>query len=307
MESLVDFALKEKFARVKRLRSRLDEMKRLLDWRSFSSLFPVKETNRGPAYDVVLKIKCLFFLQAWYNISDEELEFQINDRFSSQEFLNFPKTIPDFTTIWRFKEYLQEADLTDKLWCELQRQINNKNLKVEEGSIQDARFVDAQPGKQSSDKINRGREAKTSRNKDATWTRKNGKNHFGYKLHTKIKRGNKIITELAVTTAKVHDSNIDPGNENDDVLYRDKAWTGVPTKAKGNGNMKRGTLNIREKLRNKRIAKKNAVAENTLMVQCNEALTQEQQKKTTIGRVFIQQLFVGIAYNLHRLRFLVNG
>lgn len=306
MKDLVDFALKEKFAKVKKLRSRLDEMKQLLDWGAFLSLFPEKETTRGrPAYDIILKLKCLF-LQGWYNISDEELEFQINDRFSFQEFLDYPKNIPDFTTIWRFKEYLQEANLIDKVWNELQRQINNKNIRVEKGSIQDARFVDAQPGKQSSDKINRGREAKTSRNKDGTWTKKYGKSHFGYKLHTKVKRGSKIITEIAVTTAKVHDSNIDLGNENDDVLYRDKAWTGVPTKAKGNGNMKRGNLNIKEKLRNKRIAKKRCSGEHpygTMQRSFNAGTT----KRTTIPRVFVQQLFVCMAYNLHRLRFLVNG
>jgi IS5 family transposase len=306
MKDLVDFALKEKFAKVKKLRSHLDEMKQLLDWNAFLSLFPKKETTRGrPAYDIILKLKCLF-LQGWYNISDEELEFQINDRFSFQEFLDFPKNIPDFTTIWRFKEYLQEADLTDKVWNELQRQISLHDIKVEEGSIQDARFVDAQSGKQSSDKINRRREAKTSRNKDGTWTKKYGKSHFGYKLHTKVKRGSKIITEIAVTTAKVHDSNIDLGNENDDVLYRDKAWTGVPTKAKGNGNMKRGKLNIKEKLRNKRIAKKRCSGEHpygTMQRSFNAGTT----KRTTIPRVFVQQLFVCMAYNLHRLRFLVNG
>jgi len=306
MEDLIDFALKEKFAKVKKLRSRLDEMKQLIDWQKFLSLFPDKETRRGrPAYDIVLKLKCLF-LQAWYNISDEELEFQINDRFSFQEFLDFPKNIPDFTTIWRFKEELAEGSLTDQIWNELKRQINTKNIEVKEGSIQDARFVDAQPGNQSSDKINRGKEAKTSRNKDGTWTKKYGKSHFGYKLHTKVKRGSKIITELAVTTAKVHDSNIDLGNENDDVLYRDKAWTGTPTKAKGNGSMKRGKLTIKEKLRNKRISKKRCQGEHpygTMQRSFNAGTT----KRTTTFRVFIQQFFVCAAYNLHRLRFLVNG
>ena len=306
MDDLIDFALKEKFAKVKKLRSRLSEMDVLLDWNAFSSLFPDKETNRGrPAYDVVLKLKCLF-LQSWYNISDEELEFQINDRFSFQEFLGFPKNIPDHSTIWRFKEYLAEIDLSDAVWYELLRQIKSRNIKIEEGSIQDARFVDAQPGKQSSDEINRGKQAKTSRSKDGTWTKKYNKSHFGYKLHTKVQRGSKIITELAVTTAKVHDSNIDLGNETDDVLYRDKAWTGVPTKAKGNGNMKRGKLSIREKLRNKRIAKKRCSGEHqygTMQRSFNAGTT----KRTTVTRVFIQQLLVCCAYNLHRLRFLVNG
>ena len=306
MNDLIDFALRQKFSKVKKLRSKLSEMNSLLDWSGFSSLFPMKETTRGrPAYNPILKLKCLF-LQSWYNISDEELEFQINDRFSFQEFLGFPENIPDHSTIWRFKEYLQETNLSDKVWNELQRQISLRNIKVEEGSIQDARFVDAQPGKQSSDKINRGRNAKTSRNKDGTWTKKYGKSHFGYKLHTKVQRGSKIITEIAVTTAKVHDSNIDLGNEKDNVLYRDKAWTGVPTKAKGNGNMKRGILNIREKLRNKRIAKKRCSGEHpygTMQRSFNAGTT----KRTTIPRVFIQQLFVCMVYNLHRLRFLANG
>lgn len=306
MKDLVDFALRQKFSKVKKLRSKLSEMNSLLDWQMFASFFPKKETSRGrPAYDVVLKLKCLF-LQSWYNLSDEELEFQINDRFSFQEFLGFPKNIPDHSTFWRFKEYLQESDLIDSIWTELHRQINLLNIKVEEGSIQDARFVDAQPGKQSSDKINRGRQAKTSRNKDGTWTKKYGKSHFGYKLHTKVRRGSKIITEIAVTTAKVHDSNIDLGNENDEVLYRDKAWTGVPTKAKGNGNMKRGKLSIREKLRNKRIAKKRCSGEHpygTMQRSFNAGTT----KRTTTPRVFVQQIFVCMAYNLHRLRFLVNG
>lgn len=305
MNDLVDFALREKFSKVKKLRSKLSEMNSLLDWQEFSDLFPEKETTRGrPAYDVVLKLKCIF-LQSWYNISDEELEFQINDRFSFQEFLGFPKTIPDHSTIWRFKEYLQEANISDLIWVELQRQINIQHIKVETGSIQDARFVDAEPGRQSSDKINRGREAKTSSSKDGTWTKKYGKSHFGYKLHTKVQRGSKIITEMAVTTAKVHDSNIDLGNENDKVLYRDKAWTGVPTKAKGNGNMKRGKLPVKEKLRNKRIARKRCSGEHQYGTM-KRSFGAGTTKRTTVARVFIQQLFVCMAYNLHRLRFLVN-
>ena len=307
MNNLVDFALREKYYKVRKLRSKLSEMNALLDWNAFAVLFPEKETNRGaPGYDVVLKIKCLF-LQSWYNISDEELEFQINDRFSFQEFLGFPSKVPDYSTIWRFKEYLQEANLTDVIWDELQRQINSHNIKVEEGSIQDARFVDAQPGKQSSDKINRGRQAKTSRNKDGTWTKKYGKSHFGYKLHTKVKRGSKIITMIAVTTAKVHDSNLDLGTADDKVIYRDRAWTGIPTKAKGNGSMKRGKLlNIHEKLRNKRISKKRAIVEHPYATM-KRSFNAGTIKKTTIPRVFVQQLFVCMAYNLHRLRFLVNG
>ena len=96
MENLVDFALKQKYFQVKKLRSRLEDMKKLIDWEKFLPLFPDKETNRGrPSYEKILMLK-LLFLQSWYGISDEELEFQVYDRLSFQQFLDYPKDIPDY-------------------------------------------------------------------------------------------------------------------------------------------------------------------------------------------------------------------
>ena len=40
MKNLVDFALKEKYEKVKQLRTRLDDMNKLLDWDRFLFLFP---------------------------------------------------------------------------------------------------------------------------------------------------------------------------------------------------------------------------------------------------------------------------
>ena len=45
MHTLTDFALKEKYDKVHQLRSRLDEMKKLIDWNKFLALFPSKETT----------------------------------------------------------------------------------------------------------------------------------------------------------------------------------------------------------------------------------------------------------------------
>ncbi len=130
MDSLTDFALKQKYEKVKKLRPRLEEMKKLFNWNAFLNLFPKKETNMGrPAYDKILKLKCLF-LQAWYVISDEELEFQIYDRLSFQQFLGFPKDIPDYSTIWRFREYLTESNIIDKIWEEQKRQFAQHDIKV---------------------------------------------------------------------------------------------------------------------------------------------------------------------------------
>ena len=90
MNSLTDFALKQKYAQVKKLRSRLEEMNQLFDWNAFVSLFSERENEVGrPNYEKKLMIQCLM-LQSWYGLSDEELEFQIHDRLSFQQFLGFP-------------------------------------------------------------------------------------------------------------------------------------------------------------------------------------------------------------------------
>ena len=304
MESLVHFALQEQYKKVKKLRSKLENMNKLLDWEKFLKFFPERPTLVGrPNYEKILMTK-LLFLQGWYGLSDEEVEFQVNDRFSFQQFLDFPKTVPDYSTVWRFREELQEDDKIDKLWEELQRQIDEKNIKVEKGVIQDAVFVVAEPGKTRSGMDKRGQAAKTSRSKDGSWTKKGKKSYFGYKAHTKVQRGSKIVKELAVTTARVHDGAIDLAAA-DEVIYRDKGYTGIKTKAKGDATMKRGNLSVKDKLRNKRIVKKRNQGEHPYAT-VQRSLKGGKTKLTTVSRVFVQQAFVFMAYNLFRLEFLLR-
>ena len=172
MKDLIDFALREKYAKVKKLRSRLEEMKKIIDWDSFLPYLPKKETAVGRnGYNSIFKLQVLF-LQSWYGISDEEMEFQTYNRLDFQQFLDFPEEIPDFTTIWRFREALTEENHIDNVWEELKRQIAEHGIKVKKGKIQDASFIHADPGKTNSGMQGRGREAKTSRSKDGSWTKK---------------------------------------------------------------------------------------------------------------------------------------
>ena len=299
MESLTNFALMEKYAKVSKLRSRLEEMNKIISWDSFLALFPERKSSVGrPNYEKILMLKVMF-LQGWYGLSDEEIEFQINDRLSFQQFSGFPNFIPDYSTIWRFREELAEDNLTDKIWSELQRQIDSKNIKIEKGVIQDASFVIAEPGKTNSGMDNRGQCAKTSRNCDASWTKKGDKSYFGYKVHAKMQRGSKIVKEIAVTTARVHDGAIDL-TKSDEIVYRDKGYTGIKTRAIGDATMKRGNLTPHEKLRNKRIQSKRSQGEHPFGT-IHRAMNGGHTKLTTVYRVFVQQLFVFGAYNLFRL------
>src|SRR3989338_43107 len=209
MKSLIDFALQEKYDKVKKLRSRLEEIKTLIDWNAFLSMFPRKETNRGaPEYEKPLMLKILF-LQSCYGISDEEMEYQLYNRLDFQQFLNFPEHIPDFSTIWRFREELMAGNLIDRIWDEFGKQLESQGVIIKKGMIQDASFIQADPGKKNSGMQGRGREAKTSRSKDGSWTKKSKKSIFGFKAHHKVDDATKIITEVALSTAKTFDGNID--------------------------------------------------------------------------------------------------
>lgn len=178
MKNLIDFALSEKYAKVKKLRSRLEDMKALIDWDALLAFFPKKETGMGrPEYEKKMMLKVLF-LQSCYALSDEEMEVQMYDRLSFQQFLDFPEHIPDFSTIWRFREELTQGQISELIWDEIQRQIKVQEIIIKKGVIQDATFIQSDPGKKNSGMQGRGREAKTSRSKDGSWTKKGKKKLF---------------------------------------------------------------------------------------------------------------------------------
>lgn len=304
MKDLIDFALKEKYQKVKRLRPNLEEIKVLVDWKSTAEQLPNKESNIGrPRYEKELMIKILF-LQSCYTISDEELEFQITDRLSFQQFLDFPKAIPDYSTIWRFREKLTEEDYIERIWVNIHEQIKNKGIEIKKGKIQDASFIVADPGKKNSGMNGRGRAAKTSRSKDGSWTKKGKKSIFGFKSHIKIDDESKIIVEVGVSTAKTFDGNVDL-SEPDEIIYRDKGYSGRKPRAKGNGTMKKGNLSPKDLLRNKRITKKRCRVEHPYgtIVRSFKGM---KTKLTTLSRVFVQHIFTCIVYNTHRLKFLLR-
>jgi len=304
MENLIDYALQTKFDKVRKLRNNLGEFNTLVNWRKFLKLFPTRSSFVGrPEYEKILMIKILF-LQSCYGLSDEEIEFQIHDRLSFQQFLGFPESIPDYSTIWRFREELTKENISEEIWNELQRQIGNHGIKIEQGVIQDARFIHADPGKKNSSMNGRGREARTSRSADGSWTKKGEKSVFGFKLHTKSDMKSKLITELAVTTAKTHDGRIDLAKP-DEISYRDRGYSGCGTKAKGDATMKRGNLTPHEKLRNKRISKIRCRIEHTYGTM-TRTFKAGHTKLTTVPRVYIQQIFVCMVYNIHRLNFLLK-
>jgi IS5 family transposase len=144
------------------------------------------------------------FIQQLYSLSDEQLEREIADRISFRVFLGTTETVPDSTTIWKFRERLAKNGIDMKIWAEMQRQLDAMNLKVKKGVMQDATFITADHGHARAD-TPRGSEAKTRRIRDGTWAKKGTKSFFGYKLHDAMDVDFGLVRKIEVNAANVHD------------------------------------------------------------------------------------------------------
>jgi IS5 family transposase len=182
----------------------------------------------------------IIILQRYYNLSDEQTEFQIKDRLSFQQFLGLQigDKVPDEKTIWLFKEQLKEHNLSDKLYTLFTTQLIDKGIVAKEGSIVDASFVNVprqRNKREENDAIKQGNTpesfednpAKLSQKDcDARWVTKNKERHYGYKNHIKVDAKTKLITKYTTSSASVHDSQkaLDIMDHTDKRFYADSAY-----------------------------------------------------------------------------------
>jgi IS5 family transposase len=146
------------------------------------------------------------FLQSWYGLSDPMTEELIHDRISFRKFLDIKDedTIPDETTICKFRNALIRENLFESIFNLVRSTMMSKNLILNEGTLVDATLIHASEPKRKRDENGKviSNEASDS---DATYTSKRGVKHHGYKVHIATDTAG-VIKEIRTTTAKVHDS-----------------------------------------------------------------------------------------------------
>jgi IS5 family transposase len=244
----VDFRLQWLLAKGNSL-SRLDAV---VDWELFRPLLeksldkPAKGPGGRPPHDRLKMFKALL-VQRFYNLSDEQTEYQINDRLSFQQFIGWTLAdkIPDANTLWDFREALIDTDAFDKLFALFDEQLRARGLLAQPGKLVDASFVDV-PRQRNSREENATIKAggtpaewdqqpakQRQKDLDARWTKKNDEKHYGYKNHIKADAKSKLIEQYAVTDASVHDSQMfEPlvdGTEGE--VYADSAYRSAEAEA----------------------------------------------------------------------------
>jgi IS5 family transposase len=210
-----------------------------------------KPQNKGgrPAHDAVMMFKVLI-LQALYGLSDEAVEYQVRDRLSFSRFLGLGlgDVVPDYSTVWRFREKLVKAGATERLFARFDAELKRQGYFALGGQIIDASIVEA-----PRQRLTRAEKATIKeggkppwppakaahKDVEARWTIKRGQLKkrpgpsvgvteslqqgllipaFGYKDHINIDRRHRLIRRYAVTHAAANDGRQLPGILNPDAF-----------------------------------------------------------------------------------------
>ncbi|MDR0737131.1 MAG: transposase, partial [Zoogloeaceae bacterium] len=136
----------------------------------------------------------ILVLKRLYNLSDEQMEYQLLDRMSCKRFcaLGNAGNIPDRATARVFENRIGQAG-AKALFDGVSAQLLKKG------------FI-----------------ARGAQTIDATWTKKHGKSDFGYKLSLNVDQKYKFIRRIETGTASTHDSQhfdevLDTANTSRDV------------------------------------------------------------------------------------------
>lgn len=246
------FDLDERYAKLSKQGDPLEALDATIPWSTFRPVLRklqkrARKSNAGrKPYDVIVMFK-LLVLQSLYNLSDEQVEYQVRDRLSFMRFLGLglEDRIPDATTLWLFRESLIEHDLIEPLFKQFNHYLDEQGYVARKGQIIDATFVPV-PRQRNSREENQAIKAGEipdnweehpnklcQKDTQARWTKKHNKSYYGYKNHVDIDNQHKLIRRYHATDASVHDSQIlgeliDPDNTNADI-WADSAYRSQET------------------------------------------------------------------------------
>ena len=157
----------------------LAEMNAVIPWSRLVALiephYPKAGNGRQPmALERMLRV---YFMQQWFNLSDPQAEDALYDiepmrRFAGVELGE--DTVPDETTILRFRHLLENHQLTEAIFAEVRALLEERKLLLKSGTIVDATIISAPSSTKNAEK---------QRDPEMHQTRKGKQWYFGMKLH----------------------------------------------------------------------------------------------------------------------------
>jgi IS5 family transposase len=208
----------------------LDGLNALIDWKLIElKLSEVNNKAKGErAFPPLMMFKILL-LQSWYNLSDPATEKQLARDLLFRRFidLSLSESVPDHSTIWRFRNHLQKQGLYEPLLMEINDQLVKQGLMIRCGevSIIDASVIQAQRNRP-----NKNKKGDNTQDAQAAYNVKTAsdgqkKTTYGFKVHMNVDEDG-FIKAQELTAGNVHDSQVFEslltGNEHE--VYADSAY-----------------------------------------------------------------------------------
>ena len=226
-----EYAMKKKRTRRERF---LAEMERIVPWSRLIAviepLYP-KSGRVGRPPIGVPKMLRMYCLQQWYGLADEALEDALYDSQALRDFVGIDlsrESVPDATTLLKFRRLLQDNDLTRTLFDEINAHLTEQGLLMRAGTIVDATIIAAPSSTKN--------EGKT-RDPDMHQTKKGNQWFFGMKAHIGLDAESGIVHSVVATAANVGDITqagaLLHGEE--EVAFGDAGYRGVNKREEAQG------------------------------------------------------------------------
>lgn len=292
----------------------LDRLHGLVRWYRFEKVLAgLRDAGPGrAAWPVLVMFKALL-LQALYGLSERELEAALNDRLSFRRFvgLSIEDAVPDHTTLNRFRNGLAQAGLLEKLFSELDRQLDQAGMILRRGTMLDATLIEAVS---APPRAGRDGQARPGQDPDAAFAKRSGKagSTYGYKAHVGVDEGSGLIRSLITTPANINDTT--PADElilgDEKVVWGDAAYhtharqaalkaQGVKPRLMRRPNKHHPDLPPRLKRYNRLIARRRAAVETTFATLKNR-MGLRAIRYVGLAKASAQMLLAAMAFNLRR-------
>ena len=118
------FDTENRYEKLTQMGDPLEKLNGAIDWEMFreklTAVCQKEDYTKGgrPPIDVIIKFKASV-LRRIYNLSYDQVEYQINDRLSFMRFLGLSLSdkVLDSRTLWDFENRLAEAEVVEELFC----------------------------------------------------------------------------------------------------------------------------------------------------------------------------------------------
>ena len=203
----------------------LEEMDRIIPWEEIvAEIKPYYYKGKRGRKPIEIEIMMrMYFLQNWYNLSDEGVEEAIYESISMKNFMRldlFEQRVPDATTLLHFRRILEKNTLCEKIFEKINIIMEEKGKMLRGGTVVDATIIEAPTSTKNKD---------NKRDEQMHSTKKGGQWHFGMKAHIGIDAANGMVHSVTATAANVGDvvETHKLIRKDDDVVYGDAGYQGV--------------------------------------------------------------------------------